>query len=167
MAQNGLTAKEKRCRKGELSEIDWVQKIAPLLGLNAIINPAKTDNVYAPDLIVNGRIADLKHKRVPFYSAGFLYAINPQYAVTFKVEDFKRYIRDYPDIDIYFWVDWKCKKLGRLTLVKPMVGTFRVNIQEIAKRIRFGKPEVPKHIYNDSSDGDAYVFDVSTFTQIF
>ena len=79
-------------------------------------------------ILVNGRLADLKVQETPFFKAQDHYGIDPQYAVSFNGGDYVSYKKQYPEIDIYFWVNWKMleKEIGGRTYkVKPLVGFYR------------------------------------------
>ena len=56
----------------------FVSEVCPRLNLVAQINPAKKHSPYAPDLIVQGRLADLKCQQPPFFKSGVQYGVlNP------------------------------------------------------------------------------------------
>src|SRR3989344_8017214 len=90
---------------GAQLEERFVEVCCKHLHLSAAINPVKITNPTAPDLVVNGRLADLKTQNTPFFTAA-RYGLDPRFAVTFNRKDYERYKRFYPDIDIYYWVDW-------------------------------------------------------------
>jgi hypothetical protein len=56
----------------------------PALGCKGELNPAKQLDPYAPDLVVEGHLADLRCQRTPFFKVQELYGIDPQFAVTFN-----------------------------------------------------------------------------------
>jgi len=89
----------------------FVDEVCPRLGLKARINPAKKHDPFAPDIVVQGVLADLKCQQTPFFKAGELYGIDPQFAVTFNQKDHLRYNERYPDIVIYYWLDWQVVSL--------------------------------------------------------
>ena len=92
------------CKKGETIEAAFVSKYGERLEVS--INPAKQSNPYAPDLFTPKGVADLKTQNTPFFKAESLFGINPSYAVVFNRKDFERYELKYPQIDVYFWVEW-------------------------------------------------------------
>lgn len=148
----------------------FVSEVCPRLDLVAQINPAKKHNPYAPDIIVQGRLADLKCQQTPFFKSGVRYSIAPQFAVTFNYKDYLRYLECYPDLVIYYWLDWQeTEKTIRRQVyrVKPMAGVWRVEFQTLHKLISSGKP--PLHTYQrrvGDRQGNAkksYVFDVRRF----
>jgi len=100
---------------GEIGEKYFVEWVCPDLDIDCVINPMKEKDPTVPDLIANGRLADLKTQKTPFFTAGRYsktvdgeqIAYDPTYTVTFNVKDANRYFKHYRDIDIYFWVKWK------------------------------------------------------------
>ncbi len=152
---------------GEKLEECFVALCANKRFLNAIINPEKIKNPTAPDLIVEGRLADLKTQNTPFFTS-WQYGIDPRYAVTFNKKDFDRYRDLYPEIIIYFWINW-LQVEWKGVKVEPFNGIFRLPFSEIAKMIEGGTPE---HVYrnrkNDTGGNakSSYVFDVRKFEAI-
>lgn len=155
--------------EGEKFEGVFVGIIAPTLKIDAVINPEKENNPYAPDLIVEGLLSDLKYQSTPFFMAHSRYGIPNQYAVTFNRKDFVRYGENYPDIRLYYWIDWKelQKEIGGIVYeVEPMQGIFQADFQYLKSEIETGK--APLHTYQrrveDTWNGrDSYVFDVRKF----
>jgi hypothetical protein len=97
------------CKKGEKLEKEFVRFCKEYkLKVQPEINPEKIYNKYAPDLIIekDGVIADLKVQTTPFFMAYDKFGIDPTYAVTFNEKDYKRYSEKYPEIDIFFWINW-------------------------------------------------------------
>lgn len=155
------------------AEFDFVDRVAPALGLDAVINPAKASDPFAADLVVDGRVADLKCQRAPFFRAGELYGLDPRWSVTFNRKDFLRYERLYPDLVLFFWVAWLQSSLvlrGRVLSVAPIAGVWRVEFSDLADRIRSGG--VPLHSYQRRVDDlsgnakDSYLFDLRGFDQL-
>jgi hypothetical protein len=133
---------------GREKEDVFIQQVCPNINLSAIINPEKVTNPYAPDLLVNGQLADLKCQETPFYKAEVLYHLPNQHAVTFNRKDYLRYAQKYPDIFIYFWIDWKVlsKTIGGKTFtVKPMSGVWVVDFTVIKNKVESRK--APFHSY--------------------
>lgn len=115
---------------GEEKERLFVEAVLPRLGFRGSVNPAKQTDRYAPDLLVEGRLADLKCQRTPFFRASELYGVEAQYAVTFNRKDFERYRTDWPSIDIFFWVHWQETERqigGRTYSVEEMAGVWRAS----------------------------------------
>lgn len=148
----------------------FVDEVCPRLGLKARINPAKKHDPFAPDIVVQGVLADLKCQQTPFFKAGELYGIDPQFAVTFNQKDHLRYNERYPDIVIYYWLDWQETEKtirGQTYRVKPMSGVWRVPFRTLSEMISGGK--APLHSYQrrvNDTRGNAkasYVFDVRWF----
>jgi hypothetical protein len=135
-----------------------------------VINPAKAADVYAPDLIVEGHLADLKCQRTPFFKAQELYGIDPQFAVTFNTNDFERYRDAYPSLDIYFWISWQRTEMtirGESYSVKPMAGVWRASFPAIRRRIQ--EQRVGAHAYlhrlfdTQGNAKSSFVFDLRQF----
>jgi hypothetical protein len=148
----------------------FVNQVCPHLNLAAQINPAKKHDEYAPDLIIQGRLADLKCQQTPFFKSAALYRIDPQFAVTFNRKDYLRYLGHYPNLVVYYWLGWqKLEKTirGQVYRVKPMTGVWRAEFQTLHQLIENGK--APLHLYqrrvNDTHGNakDSYVFDVRQF----
>lgn len=92
---------------GEQKEHEFVNEIAPMLGLDAKINPEKIDDPTVIDMIVDGEPADLKVQETPFFTSENKFGIEPQWAVTFNKIDYERYKDKGGDMDIIFWINWK------------------------------------------------------------
>jgi len=155
---------------GREKEDLFVNEVCPNLGIGAVINPEKETNPYVPDLLVHGRLADLKCQETPFFRSGSLYQIPSQYAVTFNRKDYLHYSLKYPDIVIYFWIDWKSLSKdvhGHIYKVNPMAGVWVADFQKIREKIECGK--APLHSYMRRSNDvignakDSYLFDVRHF----
>jgi hypothetical protein len=116
-----LQNKKLWCKDGEDIEEAFVSRYGNQLGLT--INPEKSSNPYAPDLIKNSNIADLKTQNTPFFKARKLYNIDPSYAVVFNRKDAERYWKLYRDIIIYFWVEWHS--------VRFVMGNFEQEVEYI------------------------------------
>jgi hypothetical protein len=164
------------CADGVERENDFVARVAPAHGLDAKINPEKATNIYAPDLIVNGKVADLKSQTTPFFTAKRAFrtakrpdGLDPQYAVTFNRKDYQRYREHYPDLDIYFWVEW-AELEGYGTTVRPLVGLYKVPFAALAARIEAGDAklhEYQRRIGDQAGNArDSYGFDVREFEKI-
>lgn len=127
------------CQHGVQLELAFVGICESELGLDARINPAKESDPYAPDLVVNGRLADLKVQNTPFFVSR-RYGLDPRRSVTFNRKDYERYGSRYPGIDIYFWVDWiqTESKFGR---VDYLAGIYRLPFADVARLIEDGAPE--------------------------
>lgn len=113
------------CEDGASAEEVFVKKYGAKLGL--IINPEKENDPYAPDLlnIRNRFLADLKTQNTPFFQAKSRFGYDPQFTVVFNGKDRERYRKNYPDIEIYFAVDWQSVKFVSnygIIEVKPMIG---------------------------------------------
>lgn len=127
-----LQDKSRWCKDGEKIEEAFVRKYGEQLGLK--INPEKKDNPYAPDLlnIKNNVRGDLKLQSTPFFKAQSLYGIDPTFAVVFNLKDKLRYEKQYPEIEIYYWVNWvpvKFKMGGTEISVSPIDGIWSVDFK--------------------------------------
>lgn len=123
-------------------EQDFVKKVCPQLGLSAHMNPAKDKDPYAHDIFVEGSISDLKCQQTPFFTAGTRYGIDPQFAVTFNHKDLVRYSSLYPNIVLYYWVNWITLQWQQLR-VYPMAGVWRAELPVLAKLAE----SAPLHTY--------------------
>jgi hypothetical protein len=159
------------CALGVEQEKQFVTKICPYLHINAVINPEKVHNPYAPDLLVNGEVADLKYQSIPFFMSNALYHKDSQYVVVFNKKDFERYMHYYPHITIYFWVhftDTAADIGGEHYEVKPMRGVWRVPFKRICELI----PDAPLHHYKNRVDDHkgngkaSYLLDVRQMEQV-
>lgn len=116
---------------GESQESRFVSKFQHVLGVQ--INPQKRLDVTVPDLTCSTGLADLKHQATPFFTAADKAKIDPQYAVTFNVKDAWRYHTLYPDIQIFFWVEWKATGYRESSnqAVQATEGVWRVSFREL------------------------------------
>lgn len=153
---------------GEALERQFVALCQKHLKLNAVINPAKATDPTAPDLIVEERLADLKTQNTPFFTAQ-RHGIDPRFAVTFNRKDYERYRDLYPEIDIYFWIDWTQTEWNGRT-VEYLGGIFRLPFAQVAQMIEAGAPE---HYYqrrqNDIAGNakSSFVLDIRNFEELF
>ncbi|NDV43081.1 hypothetical protein [Flagellimonas sediminis] len=145
VTQHNLQDKGVWCRKGASKEVVFVDKFGQDLGL--IINPAKQDDPFVPDLLntTNGLLADLKTQNTPFFQAKPRFNYDPQYTVVFNGKDRGRYKEKYPEIEIYFAVDWQAIKFkGSNTIeVKPMTGIWFIPFPKLDALL----DEAPFHYY--------------------
>lgn len=151
---NDLQNKGAWCEHGLSKEYVFVEKYGHKLGL--IINPEKGTNKYAPDLchFLVTELSDLKTQNTPFFTAG-KYGYDPQYTVTFNKNDADRYRSEYPEIDIYFWVDWVAVRYFKQSTdirycdtdirVKPMYGVWKVAFKDLDEIIK----NSPLHEYQE------------------
>ncbi len=135
---------------GETEEHKFVNSVAPAMGLDAIINPAKESEPWQPDLIVNGSLADLKRQTTPFFTAG-RYDLSPQYTVTFNAKDIVRYINLYDHLAIYFWVSWPEDDRYNVH-VNKMTGVWKSNVKELAQIMN--REDTPWHQYQNRGKDD-------------
>jgi len=144
---------------GARQEVWFVNEIAPKIGLVAELNPEKNTNPFAPDLLVDEdkKLADLKTQYTPFFKARELFpsaGLDPTYTVTFNKKDYERYLENYPNIHIIFWVNWQeieYKEDSRIYRVKPLKGVWRCTLNDITHFIHAG---APLHEYKRRKDDD-------------
>lgn len=119
------------CEHGAAMERRFIEEVAPLAGIDVKLNPQKTEgDIYAHDLIVAGRRADLKAVTTPFFKAWNQYGLRPEKAITFNHKDYLRYMAKYPDLWVIFWVDWPADERYGIS-VAARQGVWVANIQTI------------------------------------
>jgi hypothetical protein len=162
------------CQHGLNKEFAFVELYGNKYGFE--LNNEKETNPYAPDLFqtYNNNYADLKTQNTPFFKAQSLYNIDPQFAVTFNKKDYVRYCEKYPNIAIYFAVDWIATKFSSnnkiITQVQPMKGIWWTDLSRIQNLVQ----DYPLHSYlqrkNDRKGNakDSYIFNLndSRFTKL-
>ena len=152
---------------GENLEFDFVTKCQNLLGLEISINPQKQIDKTAPDLVFEGCLADLKTQNTPFFTSS-RYGIDPRFCVTFNRKDFERYAALYPEIIIFFWVDWKQLSYKEYS-TSHLAGVFKVDFKQLREMVAGGAPE---HAYQrriDDKAGNAktsFLFDVRNMSNL-
>ena len=102
--------KKKWVEIGTRAEEEFVKNSMELFGLDTCINPEKTANKYAADLLLpHGRKGDLKTVRTPFYLSK-RYGYDPSLTVTMNHKDYIRYLsKNLVKLDyfyILFWCKW-------------------------------------------------------------
>jgi len=102
----------------------------------------------APGILnrTTGNLGDLKVQNTPFFQADIRYGIDPQYAVVFNHKDKIRYERLYPDIEIYFWVDWMVTRFvsgSQEIHVQPMTGIWYIPFNKLIGILK----NAPLHYY--------------------
>lgn len=142
----------------------------PYRGFRRENKSSKKLDPYSHDLIVNGQIAELKHPTTPFFKAKVIYGLDPQFTVTFNHKDYLRYCERYPNVIIYFWVDWKeLVKVIRNEkfTVEPMKGLWKVSFEIL--RVAVEGRKQPIHSYqrrtndNVGNAKNSYAFDLRRF----
>lgn len=154
-------------KHGEQLEGVFVSVCTTKLGINAQINPRKAADPTAPDLLVEGRIADLKVQNTPFFSAS-RYSMNPRFSVTFNRKDYERYELLYPEIDVYFWINWT-QLTWKGYSVEPLNAIYKASFDSIKALVLAGAVEHRYIHRKDDTAGNAkssFVFDVRKFTEI-
>ena len=132
---------------GEQLEYEFINCVAPRLGLSAKLNPAKGLDRTAPDLLVEGELADLKCQRTPFFTAS-RYGKDPGRTVTFNVKDYDRYLSRWPDLWVYFYVKWEATTYppGKADIHVPRLhGVWRARVSDIQRLVESGR--APRHYY--------------------
>lgn len=156
------------CEIGLEKELEFVSFMNGKTQRTICINPEKEHNKYAPDLLSNGLIADLKMQETPFFTSG-RYTYSPQHVVTFNEKDYLRYKEKYPDITIFFWVRWARTVYpdNPSISVDKMSVIWEVPFSVLADKIRRGV--FPLHAYQrrvDDTNGNAkrsYVLNMKLF----
>jgi hypothetical protein len=166
IAHHDLQDKSPWCSHGASKELVFVKGFGSQLGL--ILNPEKVRNKYAPDLWNTRTLkrGDLKVQNTPFFQAMTRFGINPQHAVVFNHKDRVRYQEKYPDIEVYFWVDWVALRFvsgGRSISVEPMSGVWFIPFPKLDAILQ----GAPLHGYLQRVDDDkgnaksSYVVDIT------
>ena len=153
---------------GEGLETSFVSLCQTRLRLDARINPEKEHDRTVPDLVVEGRLADLKTQNTPFFTSG-RYRLDPRFTVTFNRKDYERYKHLYPGIEIYFWLDWKQTE-SRWGVVDYYGGFFRLPFSDVAALIEKGAPEhhyIHRQYPGDRNAKSSFLLDVRMFEALF
>jgi hypothetical protein len=149
-------------------EYQFVELCKNQLNIKAEINPAKSDSPTAPDLLVDGKIADLKVQNTPFFSAT-KYSMDPRYTVTFNRKDFERYSSLYPEIVVYFWVNWT-QLAWRDFRVQKLNAICKADFSQIADQVNSGKAKEHEYIHRQGDmKGNAkssFLLDIRTFQKV-
>lgn len=156
-----LQAKGPWCAFGEDLERTFIKKYG--LKFNLDINPEKSTNKFAPDLLntSNGKLADLKTQNTPFFLARDKYGYDPQYTVTFNKKDYERYLECYPSLEIYFWVSWIAVRFegAQVVTVEPMEGIWQIGFKDLAELVQDAPLHPYKQRYGDTKGNarDSYL----------
>ena len=110
--------------------------------LDAHINPEKERDKTQPDLLMFGKVSDLKTQTLPFFKSE-KYGIKPEDSITFNRKDYERYKKLYPKIDIYFWRGWEAQEAYGVK-VKSVLDVLWCPFKKIVKIIENGAEE---HFY--------------------
>lgn len=154
---------------GEKTEVAFVEKIVPSLGIDLRINPEKVKNPWTIDLFdyTNNRYADLKTQTTPFFTAGkYSYGgapYDPTYTVTFNKKDYEKYKKEHPDCDIYFWIYW-IQRAYKNIRVDELYGVWKAPFRKMAEKIE--AQEVALHGYqhrqnDDHNAKESYLFNLN------
>jgi len=118
------------CEHGERLEKEFISLAGPQFAMN----PDKTDDKYTHDLVYNGKPADLKSIRTPFFTAG-KYGYDPSRTVSFNLKDLRRYQANYPDITVIYWVVWPAQDNYGVS-VDSIDGVWAYTLDEIGRGTR-------------------------------
>lgn len=158
--------KKSWCRAAEGQERKFVTERLFQLGIGGFVNIDKLSDPYTHDLQVMFR-SDLKSVTTPLFKAQELFGLDPQYTVTFNHKDGKRYSTLYPNIIVFFDVNWAVtsKRIGQKVYeVAPMHETYAGFLSDIGRAIRAcGTKSVAYQQRVDDTAGNAkssWVFDV-------
>ena len=153
---------------GETLESAFVEFGQDWLDLNIQINPGKATTPTLPDLLVDGKIADLKTQETPFFTADS-YGLDPRHTVTLNLKDVRYYHECHPRIVLYLWLNWR-QRQWRDRTVDYLGGVYRVPLTTILTLIADG---APSHRYDRRQTTDeqnataSYLFDIRSFEQLF
>lgn len=162
---------------GENHEKDFIEKVVPRLGVDIRINPEKKKRAWAIDLYdyTSGRYADLKVQKTPFFTASkYTYCskkYDPTYTVTFNRKDYEKYSEEYPDCDIYYWVNWE-QLSGYGATVQQIRGVWRASFSVMRGMIERGDVSLHPYTYRKNDDHnakDSFLFllsDTAVFTKL-
>ena len=95
--------------------------------------------------------------------------MDPRFTVTFNRKDYERYKALYPNIAIYFWLDWT-QTTWQDRHVDYLGGVFRLPFAGVAALIEKGAPE---HTYKyrqaqgDLNAKSSFLLDIRRFDEIF
>ena len=145
---------------GNNEELDFINNVVPRIGLDIIINPEKASIPWAIDLFdcTNNRYADLKTQNTPFFYC-FQYMYNgqpydPSYTVTFNKKDYEYYYSNYPECDIYFWVNWTQLEY-RDIYVQPINGVWKASFSRMAELIHENAVALHTYMHRTNDDHNA------------
>jgi hypothetical protein len=141
------TDKEAWYKYGETTEKYFAEVFCPSIGIHNIrINPEKEYNQYAPDLLIDDNLADLKGCYQPFFLTQRKFGMPPESSVSFDRIDYCRYMSNYSSIKTIFWLDWdKQHRFGvgvpevRAICVLPLADIHKLVIDKTAKEFNIEK----------------------------
>ncbi|MDY7224513.1 cold shock domain-containing protein [Halalkalibacterium halodurans] len=157
------------CKEGERLEEAFVKNIVPKINRKLKIHPDKKNDPTTIDLynIETKQKADLKTQNTPFFTSS-RYGYDPKYTVTFNRKDYERYKKLYPEVIIYWYVNWQ-QLIWKTIKVTPLEGVWEIPFSIMARYIENNK--VPLHTYlnrinDDINAKDSYLFDLRTFNRL-
>lgn len=141
-------------------ESEFVSIYGRKLGL--ILNPAKVEDRYAPDLYCwkYETLGDLKMQKTPYLTA-VRYGVDTDRAATLNVLDLVRYGSEYGNrFLIYFWILHDPGKIN---------GVYCASVKSIVKDICMNRRRIHEYQTRDGTDGNkthSYVLDFTAFTKV-
>ena len=146
----------------------YEKEFVKLLGkcsIKAEINPQKKVDPYATDLLVEGRVAELKTRRTPFFKTA-QYGISPDTATTINKKDIERYSKTNPGMVIFFWVYWPAQESYGVK-VEECCGVWFARMDKLKKICE----SAPVKTYENRSGEDgnkteSYIIDLNDLRQI-
>jgi hypothetical protein len=159
---NGKTI-EQMYSQAELDEIEFVEKIAPLYGLDVRIHPDKKHDKYATDLQSWSGVVDMDLKRItrPFYYAA-RYDRDPNIAILVDKRAIERYADLYGPVrnmGLFYWVTWPARREYKVS-VQAMDAVYSIRLYplldlvktapvfKIASRCGAGDKPILKYVVN-------------------
>ena len=128
-----VSAEDKQywCEYGLEREYDFVDLLNDM-GIDAEMNPRKLADKFAPDLLVQGTVSDLKTQNEYMWSSGRYSTsdgkpYDPPMTFTLNKKDVVRYSKNYPDIRLFFWARW---------LKPPVERVYFADFPEVQRLIR-------------------------------
>lgn len=159
---------------GTKKEIEFCNLMNSIGGYSTIPNPSKQFDKYAPDILVNGALSDLKYCGTPFYTARKYHGLDPQFVITFDDKDYLRYKSKYPEILIYFWVEYPDASGqfgGESISIRKVNHIFEIPFNRMMQYIELGG--IPHHTYKRrladeiGNSRGSYLFDIRSMKCIF
>ena len=157
------------CKYGEDRERDFC-KIADYYGFSCKKNPAKENDPFTHDHIINDTYdADLKTVCTPFFTAN-KYGFDPDHTITFNKKDYERYLGKYDPFKFFiiFWVRWKEQEKYKVK-VKIKMGVWVASLAITKGCIESGQAKL--HEYQKRKDDqagnakDSYILDLRWFVR--
>lgn len=128
---------------GIQKEQEFVDRVAPGLGLRAEINPERLTNLKSFDLLVNGQPADLKYSDTTFEIAENLFGVRGDHLVALNKTDFGSYFHRYPNLTLYYWIQrprvYRYKdNANDLLHIPSLFGVWCISIKKVSELVQAG-----------------------------